>query len=227
MARTVIAPYLYDRQLYELMSIEDRLWMNKLYLAERLGYVCGPCGSNAPQGDWCVRPIMNLAGQGEGGFYKFTVVTEGVNNKVQNRPGYFWSEWFDGNAKFTEYINDVPTYTYLCAYDNKELSVGGSKVKEWSESDQHIVLPDMLKDISRYMTLEAIGDKIIEVTFRMIPDWARKEVIADYKAIDINYVVDPADVNYGLADYKKADANPFVEKGHVWEEVPGTRRQLT
>ncbi len=40
-------------------------WFNKLYLAESLGYNCGPCGLAPDVSGWyMVRPIYNLYGMG-------------------------------------------------------------------------------------------------------------------------------------------------------------------
>jgi len=216
-------PYLYEREFYQLLSIQDRLWLNKLYLAERLGYQCGPCGSNAPAGVWVVRPIQNLCGQAAGGFYKFTVAEAGVNDTVKNRPGYFWSEWFEGKHKFTEFIDDLPTYSYVTQLDLKDIAVGEEKY--WLESDAHIILPDMLKGVSKYLTLEAINDKIIEVTFRLIPDWGRKKTVADYRAIDMDYAAE--NVTYGLPSYRRVPSKTWIEKGDSWEEIIDSRRQLS
>ena len=44
-----------------------RNFFNKLWLAEQLGYVCGPAGVDVPKpGVYVVRPIMNLDGMGAG-----------------------------------------------------------------------------------------------------------------------------------------------------------------
>ncbi len=216
-------PYLYDRELYQLLPIEDRLWMNKLYLAERLGYICGPCGSNAPAGEWVVRPIQNLGGMGAGGFYKFVVETTGVNDTVKNRPGYFWSEWFEGKSRFSEFIDDKPTYSYVSELDLKDIPIGGEK--HWLESTDHIVLPDMIKGVSKFMTLEAIDDKIIEVTFRLIPDWGRKITVANYRATHPDYEAE--NVIYGMPIYRRVPSKTWIEKGDSWEEIIDSRRQFS
>ena len=46
---------------------KHRKWFNKLWLAEMLGYKCGPAGTDIPEdGVYVVRPIYNLGGMGAG-----------------------------------------------------------------------------------------------------------------------------------------------------------------
>ena len=50
-----------DDQSYNLYP-QQRKWFNKLWLAELMGYRCGPCGVKVPQtGMYVVRPIYNLS----------------------------------------------------------------------------------------------------------------------------------------------------------------------
>ena len=56
---------------------EENIWMNadpddlwvfdKLILSKKLGYACGPVGTNVPKPDWyIVRPCVNAIGLGLG-----------------------------------------------------------------------------------------------------------------------------------------------------------------
>lgn len=210
-----LPPYLYDKDVYHRVPNEMKVWHNKLHLAEALGYTCGPCGTDAPVGEYCVRPIMNMYGQGEGGYYKFTV-TDPDHARVPNQAGYFWVTWFAGKSKFTEYINDVPVVTHVANVDQE------ADTRSWAESPDHIVIPDFLKGLSRYMMLEAHDDKIIEVSFRCAAPWARRDIIADYQTIDPDY--DPSgDVEFGLFTGKRVPAVTCQTTGVSWQEIPGTR----
>jgi hypothetical protein len=208
-------PYAYDKDLYAQLPNALKLWLNKLHLAEALGYSCGPAGTNAPLGTYCVRPIMNMYGQGEGGYYKH-VVSDANDARVPNQPGYFWVEWFPGKSKFTEYVNDVPLVTHVATVDQE------ANERSWVESPNHIVIPDFLKGLSRYMIIEAHDDKIIEVSFRLAAAWARRDVIADYQTIVPEY--DPSgDIEFGLFTGKRVPAVVPRQVGVAWEEIPGTR----
>lgn len=210
-------PYVFESQIYSMVPLEDRWLFNKLTLSERLGYVCGPSGTSAPAGEFIIRPILNLAGMGTGGVFRHqTPVVRGapVNDHIPaaGYPGHFWCEAFDGPHQFCEYINDVPQAS------TKGIVQGDRLV--FSETTDFIVLPDFLKNISRYLLVEAIGDKIIEVSFRHIANCGRQATIDDYKTIDPNY--DPTHVLLGFTDMRKV---PFPPNGWTWENIESTRRQ--
>ncbi len=206
----VLPPYIYDREVYPLIPAKHRWLMNKLQLAERLGYECGPTGVKPPPGrDLCVRPMMNIFGFGEGGFYKFNSTTPGDLEGLKNRPGYFWCEWFNGPRTYTEFINDVPVYSIGA-------TTSGTGVNKWRETSKHIIMPDFVKNISRYILLESVGNKIIEVSLRLMGANARLEPIIDYRTIDPSY--NPTDIQFGLRDSNLIPAKPFEVKGWQWTE---------
>lgn len=206
----VLPPYLYDREVYPLISSSKRLFMNKLWLSEKLGYACGPTGVAPPKGvDLCVRPIMNIFGGGEGGFYWFNSESPEGLGGLSNDPGYFWCEWFDGAITYTEFINDVPVFS--------EKAVTSDRINRWRRTARHIVMPDFIKGISRYVLLEAIGDKVIEVSWRLMGVNARQEVIEDYRTIDPSYK--PTDIRFGLFDSIMVEANAAHERGWKWVDL--------
>ena len=210
-----LPPYLHDREIYGLLPLSMRQLMSKLHLSEQLGYSCGPTGMNVAAGRYCVRPIMNLGGNAEGGFFEFVVDVAGVNDHVSNRPGYFWVEWFDGPRTFTEYINDEPDFSQVA-------TTTAAGRNNWTQTEAHIVVPDFLQGLSRYMLLEAIGDKVTEVSFRNIAVNARQSVIEDYRLnVDPEYA--PADIETGLYHSERRPAERFRESGWYWSEIPGTR----
>ena len=68
-----------------------RLYFNKLWLADELKYICGPCGVPVPKdGKYIIRPIYNLTGMGIGAEIKYLKKGENII-----KPGYFWSEFFE------------------------------------------------------------------------------------------------------------------------------------
>ncbi len=213
-----LEPYLFDGAIYHQVPIEDRWIMNKLALAERLGYDCGPSGTNTNIGEYIIRPIMNLAGMGTGGTFRHVTPVgpggEPVNDHVpaQGFPGHFWCEAFNGTHQFCGYINDIPQAS------TKGVLVGSRL--EFTETTDFIVLPDFLKNISRYLLVEAIGGKIIEVSFRHIADCARQATIDDYRTIDASY--DPKYVKFGFTDMVRVQFG--ISTGWTWENIESTRK---
>lgn len=188
--------------------------MNKLSVAERLGYVCGPCGVAAPAGKYCVRPIMNVLGLARGGFF---MAASAVPFNPQLMPGYFWSEWFDGPIVYTSYIDDEPVaYSSSTVRGNIMQTTVATKTREEGAAAGP-ALPDMFKGISKYLMVEQIGDKIIEVSPRLMAMNARQFIIDDYKTIDPTY--DPSEeegeVSFGNSDAEKQAATWDAGDGNV------------
>ena len=206
-------PYLYDRQLYHMLPQEDRWCVNKLALAERLGYVCGPSGTNTPPGDYIIRPIMNLAGMGTGGVFRHHTPMNGTNDHIPaaGYPGHFWCEEFKGNHKFVEYINDVAV--------RGSTGVERGLLWEFTEDTVLLPLPEVVRGISRYSLAEYKGGKLIEYSTRHIANCASQGTIDDYKTIDPSYA--PTGVVLGLTDLRKV---PFPPNGWTWEDVEEGRR---
>jgi hypothetical protein len=203
----VLPPYDYDREIYTKLPPELKLFFNKLWFSEQMGYACGPVGVRPPLGKkYVIRPIYNLYGNGEGGFYEWDMTANPM--APNNHPGYFWCEWFDGPSKFTEYVNDVPVATMEAAAGDRH---------DYSYNNDHIVMPDFIKGLSRYTLLESIGGNIIEASFRHMGVNARQESIDDYKQFDPEY--DPKGIEFGInTHYVKLPAPAFKIEGHYWAD---------
>ncbi len=205
-------PYEYDCRVYHKLPIEDRWIMNKLALAERLGYNCGPTGTLPPEGTFCVRPIMNMFGGGEGGFFKVDG-SEGRNNI----PGYFWCEWFDGPHIWVQYINDKPvTYCKNFVVDNV-MSCAKVETKLAIVEKLAAPLPEYMRGISRYMMTESIGDKIIEASPRLMSSSAFEWIVEDYRQIDPDY--DPEDeideIRFSNSDLEREPVTWRLSDGRI------------
>ena len=165
---------------------EDIAWLNtdpqdiwifdKLILARRLGYICGPAGVDVPKDDYyIVRPVTNCVGLGLGTSIKFLTVEDWTDHLS---PGTFWCEIFEGDHISVDY-----------EWGNPFLSVQGFKSEhtftrwdKWLKVDQMIALPQILATISqkyRWMNCEFIGGKLIEVHLRRNPDfdWNNTEFV--------------------------------------------------
>ena len=191
-------PYVYDSVIYNKLPVKDRWLMNKLSLAEKLGHNCGPTGTVPSKGQYCVRPMMNIYGGGEGGFFK-------VDEKeaAKNLPGYFWCEWFNGPHIWTQYINDEPITYAKNVITNNILTC--PKVEEDPVVLKKVAphLPECLRGISRYMITESIGNKIIEVSPRLMYYCAYDWIVDDYKKIDPTYNFEDDDIKYGNCDIEQ------------------------
>lgn len=158
---------------------EHRNWFNKLWVAEKLGYKCGPAAL-APEEDgvYVVRPIYNLSGMGVGA----TVKEIKAGDTTQVPAGYFWCEYFEGphySADYKwQYDRDhiwghwkEPWKGQSC-YEGINMPINLSKFYEWKRSDYIPKVPDQLVELSKveHINVEFIGDKVIEVHLRQSPD---------------------------------------------------------
>lgn len=184
--------YIDDPELYKMYP-KHRNWFNKLYLAERMEYNCGPAGI-APEEDgmYVVRPIMNLAGMGAGA----TVKEIKAGDTTQVPAGYFWCEYFDGphyscTYKW-EYDRDniwghwrEPWKGKSC-WEGVNFPINLTKFTEWKRTDYIPPVPDIFVELSdvKIINIEFKGDKPIEVHLRdtpnpqydhLVPVWASDE----------------------------------------------------
>lgn len=147
-------PDQFDYELYHLLPLEDRWIVNKLTLAEKLGYDCGPSGTfPTTHSTYCVRPVYSMAGMGSGGFRKVRYQGEGVD---VIRPSSFWCEWFDGRHSWTDFTDDVAVRQF-----------GGDMVGDLlpcEEENISMAVPEWALGISKHMLVEHIGGRIIEIS---------------------------------------------------------------
>ncbi len=162
----------------------DHMWvLDKLILAKKLNYICGPVGLPVPKpGHYIVRPCVNMQGLGLGAQRVW------IEDSTKHLPvGYFWCEWFTGKHLSIDYYRG-----------NQVLAVEGHKSEEtftrwdrWIRVDDRIFLPDVLDPfvkIYEWMNVEYIGGQVIEVHFRhnqdfeggiseFIPVWEGQNII--------------------------------------------------
>ena len=173
---------------------QHHIWFNKLWLAEQLGYDCGPASVPVSKsGKYIVRPIYNLRGMGLG-----TYVTELHPNTVDEiQPGYFWCEYFEGTHRTIDYTFHAmapPLWRKVASHiGHKEDLTTFSK---WEKDDYELELPHFfveLSDVGR-INVEAIDDRIIEVHLRpnpnpmqydeMIPVWDDNKELDGYEYVE-------------------------------------------
>jgi hypothetical protein len=218
-------PYIHDYDSYHLVPQADRWMFNKLILAERLGYDCGPIGTKpSAQTDVIVRPCYNISGMGRGGFFEYDQWPFAAQANVPNaNPGYFWCERFTGLHTYTCLVDDVVRYNshnsapYTYAVNQTWLGVEDPTLANAP------AIPAFLNGISKYLYVEAIDGNIIEVAPRHSPMGVRQVIVDEYKLIDPSYVV-PSDAEFGMFDMK---IMPDIAGGLRWETVANSRRPFT
>ena len=141
--------------------------LDKLMLADRLGYVCGPSGISVPKRDtYIIRPCVNLHGMGKGAF-KAEI---GKTTDLIVPPGYFWSEVFEGDHYSVDYYGGQQV---LCVLGEKGLE-DFTQFSKWCKIKKDIPFPKELSDLGigeGWINVEFIGDKIVEIHFRNNPDF--------------------------------------------------------
>ena len=163
-----------DYQAWEKYP-RHRNWFNKLWVAERLGHVCGPSGV-APKetNQYIVRPIYNLAGMGIGA--RFQIIEAGDMRAIE--PGYFWCERFYGrhiSASFKFHHGVKGEWKPVSAFEGfQDFRDPLTKFKEWYKLGLDWVpeVPRELNDLSdvNIINVEFVNGKVIEVHLRDTPD---------------------------------------------------------
>ena len=152
-----------DCDVFETIDVADLWCIDKLILAKRLGYYCGPAGVSPKPGTYIVRPVMNLRMMGLGASIEYL-------NSDSIPLGYFWCEVFSGRHLSFDYH-----------YGSQTLAVEGfrsssrlDRFSYWTRISEQFVLPPVLEEVaSRYehFNVEVIGDRVIEVHFRYNDDF--------------------------------------------------------
>ena len=166
---------------------EDEAWLNchnedlwifdKLILAKKLGYVCGPIGVDVPEpGYYIVRPCVNIMGMGIGATVAWLEGETDVLVPGFHMEGYFWCEIFEGRHLSVDYKLD--NKQRIIAQD---LTVEGFRKKEdplwkfnkWKRVDDIIPVPQIFTSLRgnyEYINCEYIDDKLVEVHLRQNSD---------------------------------------------------------
>lgn len=156
-----------EEDVWKMIDPADIWVMDKLILSRKLGYICGPVGTDVPKPGWyIIRPCVNMKGLGLGAEKKW------LDGNTDHLPhGYFWCEWFEGRHLSVDYEMGLPILTVEGFKGDNTLS----QWDRWVRVQEEYHLPEFLIDLSikyNLMNCEFIGDKLIEVHFRLNPDFA-------------------------------------------------------
>lgn len=179
--------YIDDDELYKMYP-QHRKWFNKLWLAEQLGYNCGPAGIAPDEdGTYVVRPIMNLAGMGIGAEVK--EIKAGDKNQVP--AGYFWCEYLTGKhySGTYEFVHDVkPYWKPISCWEGVNMPINLTKFVEWKRSDYIPEVPRELNVLCEVpkINVEFKGNSPIEVHLRDSPNPKYDHLVPTWKLDDPN-----------------------------------------
>ena len=152
---------------WELIHPKDIWVYNKLMLSRVLGYTCGPSGTTVPKSDfYIVRPSINLLGMGR--FAR----KEWIEKETEHfHPSEFWSEIFEGPHLSVDFRDKKSELVVLGTKDESDPLY---KWKKWEKIDKNIDFPKILSDLAgnyEYINCEFIGNHLIEVHFRINPNF--------------------------------------------------------
>jgi hypothetical protein len=148
----------------------DDLWIyDKLILARKLNYYCGPAGTLPKMpGKYIVRPCVNFLMMSRGA----RVDTFLPNEKYFDvPPGYFWCERFYGRHLSFDFYNGEQVLAVEGFRNDPDRL---DRFSKWQKCEDELTLPDFLVTISKkyeWLNVECIGDKIIEVHLRYNDDF--------------------------------------------------------
>lgn len=162
-----------DNEAWKQCHIDDLWIFDKLVLAKKLGYVCGPVGVDVPiPGTYVVRPITNICGMGIG------AKKIHIENTTNHLPaGHFWCETFEGRHLSVDYLHYKQI---LCVEGVRDPDAELYHWKKWKRVSDVVPVPRIVYSLNqdyRYLNCEFIGDKLIELHLRVNPDFQNDEEI--------------------------------------------------
>jgi hypothetical protein len=157
-----------EEEVWNTADPRDLWILDKLVLSKRLGYVCGPTGTNVPTPNYyIVRPCVNAFGLGLG---TQRVYIESSTDHLP--PGHFWCEVFYGRHLSVDYHYGLQV---LCVEGFKDTDTF-THWNKWIRTKDYVDRPSIIMPfLQRYewVNCEYIGDKLIEIHFRNNPDFTQ------------------------------------------------------
>jgi len=161
-----------DTQAWEAYP-QYRWVFNKLEVAMRLGYECGPaCVPIKIKGDYIIRPIYNLFGQGIGA--KKVNLDPDLHSEEMIihkhvPPGYFWCEYLEGSHYSIDYKREngkwIPFSAMVGVHENENNLV---KFEVWEKVElPYFKIPDFIQEIDvEYINIESKNENPFEIHLR-------------------------------------------------------------
>ena len=174
----------------------EDLWIfDKLIVARKMGYVCGPVGTIVPKpGEYIVRPCVNIPGMGRGA--KVTHLEYDTLDHPDCHPGFFWCEVFKGRHISVDYYDGIQTLT---VEGTRDANAPLWRFNKWQKVNDILPLPEIflpLKTKYNCINIMYIDGKPIEVHLRHNPDFVHGNSIAIPVWQDQTDIVDMPGLKY-------------------------------
>lgn len=153
---------------------EEDLWIfDKLIVSRKLGYTCGPAGTDVPEpGNYIVRPCVNIPGMSRDAQFQY------IKDDTRHLPsGHFWCEIFDGEHLSVDY-KDGKQILAVRGYRSPDNLYRFTK---WEKVDGIYPIPLTFYSLIKkyeYVNIEYIGGRAIEVHLRHNPDFVHGNSVA-------------------------------------------------
>jgi hypothetical protein len=160
-----------DSDVWKFIDIQD-LWVyDKLILAKKLGYQCGPAGVTPRKSDhYVIKPCVNFRMMGIGAFVEYLSNDGNDDDKVPT--GYFWSERFTGRHLSFDYHYGEQVLAVEGFRDDPERL---DRFSKWVKVDDKFTLPyclSLIADKYEWLNVETIGGYVIEAHLRFNDDFS-------------------------------------------------------
>ena len=155
-----------EEEVWKIIDPDDMWVLDKLILSRKLGYCCGPTGTDVPYpGHYIVRPCVNAFGLGLGAQEVF------IDRSTDHLPpGHFWCEIFKGRHLSVDYHRGLQV---LCVEGFKSKDTF-TRWDKWVRTNDYIPRHNIIFPfIEKYewINCEYIGNNLIEIHFRNNPDF--------------------------------------------------------
>ena len=159
---------------WEQIHPHDMWVTNKLILASRLGYICGPAGVDVPYEDeWIVRPSMNLMGMGMHTRNEYL-----IDSTDHLHPADFWCEIFKGEHMSVDYHWGECA---LVVVGERQEGASYYRWDRWYKVDDfvppHPILDELVREYE-WINCEFVDGYLIEVQFHRNSDFQYGNTIA-------------------------------------------------
>ena len=159
---------------WENLHIDDFWVYNKLIVAKKNGYICGPVGVPVPSpGYYIVRPMVNLLGMG------INARIEWIESDTEHyHPAEFWCEVLSGEHISVDFYKKDPKLVVRGIRDPDDPLY---KWKRWEKIEKKVGFPSILTELKGsydWINCEFIENCLIEVHFRQNPDFRYGNSIA-------------------------------------------------
>lgn len=161
-----------DTQAWEAYP-QYRWVFNKLEVAMRFGYECGPaCVPIKRKGNYIIRPIYNLFGQGIGAKKQYLdpeLHTEDMILHKYVSPGYFWCEYLEGDHFSIDYKRENGRWIPFSAMiGTHETENNLTRFEVWQKVElPNFELPNFIHEIDvDYLNIESKNEKPFEIHLR-------------------------------------------------------------